>query len=399
MPPDMRVTHISIVHKPLDTRIFRKQCRALVAAGHEVHLVVGGPPAQQLQGVRLHRISLDSGRPPARQQWARFLRAAGHALRLRPSIYHLHDPHLIPLGVLLKLFGCAVVYDVHEDYPGHARSKLHARPVRGRVKAGMWRVLERVAARTLDRFVCASPALTQGFPPARTVVVRNLPIHRDFAIAAADDSVLPYRARPNRVVYTGYMHEIRGLWDLASALQLLPADLDCNVRLVGAFRPPKLIEEVRLHPGWERMDPVRWQPHEQIVRELLAARIGLILLHPLPNHHDPLRSNKLFEYMAAGIPVVATDLPAWRQIVHDVGCGLVVDVHDPSAIAASIQWLLEHPEEAEAMGERGKAAVWREFNWDGDELRLLELYARLTGDPPRLAEPPAEPAAETTRSP
>src|SRR5204862_3860166 len=109
------------------------------------------------------------------------------------------------------------------------------------------------AARTLDGFVCASPTLAERFPPGRTVVVRNLPVHRDFAIAAADALALPYRERPNRVVYTGYMHEIRGLWDLAGALELLPPDLDCHTRLIGAFRPPELVDRARQHPGWRRM--------------------------------------------------------------------------------------------------------------------------------------------------
>jgi Glycosyltransferase Family 4 len=210
----MRITHVSIVHKPLDTRIFHKQCRALASAGYDVHLLVGGPPEREVHGVRLHPLAADGLRPPARQQWTRLFRAAMHMWRLRSSIFHLHDPHLIPLGLLFKLVGSQVVYDVHEDYPAHARSKLHGRPVRARLKALMWRMLEWAAARTLDGFVCASPALVGRFPPERTVVVRNLPVHREFAIAAADESIPPYRHRPNRVVYTGYMHAIRGLWDL-----------------------------------------------------------------------------------------------------------------------------------------------------------------------------------------
>ena len=132
----MRITHISIIHRPLDGRIFAKQCRALAAAGHDVHLIVGGAPEDEIDGVHFHTIA-DADRPPARRQLSRFLRASVWAFRLRLSTFHLHDPHLIPLGVLLKLAGSRVVYDVHEDYPAHARTKLVGHPVRGWIKARM----------------------------------------------------------------------------------------------------------------------------------------------------------------------------------------------------------------------------------------------------------------------
>jgi glycosyltransferase involved in cell wall biosynthesis len=376
----MRVTHISIIHRPLDVRIFEKECRALAVAGYDVHLVVAAPPAEEIDGIRLHSVSGNMARPPARRQWARLFRAAGWAVRLRPSIYHLHDPHLIPLGLLLKLAGARVVYDVHEDYPAKAHSGHFAHPLRGRVKALMWRVLEGLARRALDGFVCASPALADQFPSASTALVRNFPLRREFARGEANGSFRPYRERPNTLIYTGFACEIRGFWETARALELLPADLDCRLRMIGAFRPPELARAAQRLDAWKRMELIPWQPHPNVVREMLDARAGIALLHPLPNHGDALRSNKLFEYMAAGIPVIAPDFPRWREIVRGVGCGLVVDPLDPAAIAAAIETVLSNPEEAEAMGRRGRAAVEAEFNWDAEAPRLLSLYRGLVGD-------------------
>src|SRR5262249_33404885 len=215
--------------------------------GFEVHLVLGAPPAEEIDGIRLHSISEDSRRPTARQQPSRLLRAARAAFRLRPSTYHLHDPHLIPLGLLLKLCGSRVVYDVHEDYAGHARSKLIGRPVRAALKVALWELLEWLARRTFDGFVCASSSIGERFPASRTVVLHTFPRLQAFDLAAAEPSVLPYRERRHKLVFSGYMRDIRAFWEVARALELVPADLDCRLRMIGAFRPPELEEAARRH--------------------------------------------------------------------------------------------------------------------------------------------------------
>ena len=198
----MRSTHISVIHRAWDTRIFYKECRALADAGYETHLLIGGPAnPDPVDGVHVHSLSDDPGRPPARRQWRRLTRAMRLALALRPSIYHLHDPHLIPLGVVLKALGAHVVYDRHEDFPAHARSKLPGRPVRAWLKASMWVALEWIAARTFDGFVCASPDLVRPLPAGSTIVVNNYPLRRLFAeddLRMFESSPVYFRCRCSR---------------------------------------------------------------------------------------------------------------------------------------------------------------------------------------------------------
>jgi glycosyltransferase involved in cell wall biosynthesis len=374
----MRVTHISIIHRPLDSRIFERECRAMARAGYEVHLVAAAPPAERIDGVSLHSIAGDPTRPPARRQVSRYLRATRTAFRLRPSTFHIHDPHLIPLGLLLKLCGSRVVYDVHEDYAGHARSKLFDH------------------RRSFDGFVCASSSLSRKFPAPRTIVLHNFPLLECFALAASDPSLRPYRERDNTVVYTGTIREIRGFWEIARALELLPADLDCRFRMIGGFRPPELADTARTLDAWKRMELVPWVPYPQMVSDLFAARIGIALLHRLPNHNDPIRSNKAFEFMAAGIPLIASDLPNWRELVCGLGCGVVVDPRDPEAIAGAIEELLTDPERAEEMGKRGQAAVKARFNWDLETPTLLSLYHALQNGQVHLQpDQPIEPEMAT----
>ena len=115
-----------------------------------------------------------------------------------------------------------------------------------------------------------------------------------------------------------------------------------------------------------------------MLMKLNTARVGLVTLHPAPNYLEA-QPIKFFEYMAAGIPIVASDFPLWQKFIEEIGCGLLVNPLDPQSIANAIQWLLEHPKEAEAMGKRGKEAVLNQYNWSNEVKKLLALYGRLSG--------------------
>ena len=104
--------------------------------------------------------------------------------------------------------------------------------------------------------------------------------------------------------------------------------------------------------------------------------MGLITLAPIPNYLESYPT-KLFEYMAAGIPVVASDFPLFRNIVEGADCGLLVDPKSPKQIAEAIDWLIDHPEDAERMGANGKRAARDTYNWHGEARKLTTLYEKL----------------------
>ena len=104
-------------------------------------------------------------------------------------------------------------------------------------------------------------------------------------------------------------------------------------------------------------------------------------MQPIPNNVESAFT-KIFEYMALGIPQIGPDFPVSRAIIEANACGLCVDSTDPRVVADAIRYLLDHPDEARAMGQRGRAAVMEKYNWSTEAAKLLDLYARtLNGSP------------------
>lgn len=378
----MRVAHVSIIHTPRDVRIFLKECRTLAAAGHDVHLLAPDAPAEVVEGVCLHGLPWLPRGWHFRRVLPRLPEVYRRARALRADVYHLHDPHLIPVGLALKRTGAAVVYDAHEDSPKQAISVVSRWPLKGRAKRQTWRLLEWRAQRRFDAFVAATPSIAARFPPERTVLVHNFALLEEFAVPSLDGAIVPHSERECRVIYAGGMAIKRGLLEMLDMIELLSPHLRARLVLLGEIRSPRLDAALRAKSGWAEVDYLGFRPRTDVIEELARARVGLAVLYPVPSYLESMPI-KFWEYMAAGLPIVASDFPLWRDLFTRIGCGLLVDPMDPSSIARAVEYLLTHPDEAEAMGRRGREAVEREFHWRGEGERLLELYDGLAAPPGR----------------
>lgn len=370
MSQPRKVVHLTSVHPTFDVRIFHKECRSLADAGFEVVLIAPGERDTARDGVRIRAVPMPRSRQDrmVRTTCQVFLAARDEDA----DVYHFHDPELIPVGLALKLLGKRVVYDVHENYPKTIMSKAYVPPVLRRTVAGLANLVELLVAAGADATVAAVPHIGARFPAYKTVVVQNFPVRAELEALART----PYAGRPATVAYVGGIARVRGIVEAVAAMGELPDDVPAVLRLAGEFRPAGLLAEVAAMPGWRRVDHLGWLSRDRIVEVLAEARVGLVTLYPEPNYLESYPI-KMFEYMAAGVPLVASDFPLWREIVDGAGCGLLVDPMDPRAIAAAIRYLLAHPDEAEAMGRRGREAVWSSYTWDVQARKLVGLYRQL----------------------
>jgi hypothetical protein len=123
-------------------------------------------------------------------------------------------------------------------------------------------------------------------------------------------------------------------------------------------------------------------PPEELLDWVASADVAAMPIQPSTLNHRLTTPNKLYEAMAAGVPVVAADLPGMARIVRDSGCGILCDPTDPAAIAAAIDTVLSaSPVEHAAWGEAGRKASAGRFAWEAQVEPLLASYARLTGRP------------------
>ncbi|MGE0023289.1 MAG: glycosyltransferase family 4 protein [Hyphomicrobium sp.] len=374
MHPLSPLVHVTTVHARRDVRIFHKEARSLRTLGRDVVLVVADGLGNEVDasddGVRF----IDVG--PFRGRLARAVlgnwRALRAVVRLKPEIAHFHDPELIPMGLVLKAAGYTVVYDVHEDLPRQIMSKPWiAPPLRSAVSRAVSAV-EQVAKWSFDAFVAATPHIGARFPPARTAMVQNFPIPAEM-IAPQET---PYASRPQSFAYVGGLSAVRGAREMVAAMALLKDRPQARLDIAGRVEPRALEAEIRRQPASSSVIFRGQIGRPEVALLLGAARAGIVVFAPAPNHLAA-QPNKLFEYMAAGLPVIASDFPVWRQIVDGAGCGLLVDPGDPAAIAGAMRWILDHPEEASAMGRAGQRAVASSYCWTSEAEKLLALYRKL----------------------
>ncbi len=369
----IKVCILTSVHPPFDTRIFHKEAKSLSKAGYDVTLIAQYGKDEIVDGIRLVPFPKPENRLErmTKTVWTTYRKA----IKIDADIYHFHDPELIPIGLLLKCHGKKVIYDVHEDY---SEAILY--------KEWLPSQIRKIVASLSDRFEkamasCFSGVITVTYRIERrfgsnnrnVVVVQNFPILNEMF---DEEFMVPWNDKENAAVFVGSISVIRGIREMVKALQLIPDELNIQLLLAGYFSPESLKEEIQRMNGWDRCEYIGYAQLRDVTKLLGRAKIGLVLTHPVSNllNGQPV---KLYEYMSAGIPVIASNFQLWRKIIEESGCGICVNPLDPKEIANAIIWLLDNQKEAERMGSRGRSAVEERYNWGREEKKLLHFYSEL----------------------
>ena len=357
-----KICHVTHLHSTTDTRIFLHECRSLAKAGYDTYLVAPGNSRED-HGVHI----IGCGESPA-TRWGRFgsfrRRVCKVARELDADIYHIHNPLLLPFALEMKRAGRHVIFDSHEDVPGQILDKTYLGPLFIRkIVSKIYRAYETYASRRIDSVIVTDIHGIRIFEgrAASVVYVDNFPDLEDIRFHDGD-----FREREPIVCYVGGITRIRGIAEMAKAME------GVDGKLIAAGSADAGLEKFS-HGNVELIGKINRDEVNELYGKSVA---GLCILHPVENYIEA-HPIKVFEYMAAGLPVICSDFPVLKKFVEGSNAGICVPAFDVDAIRSAIVKLLNDRDLARRMGLNGRRAVEEKYLWQNEAAKLIGLYRKI----------------------
>lgn len=356
-----RVAHVTTAHQPTDNRIMRKECHSLAEAGIDICLVAVADQDETIDGVKIRAL------PRRGNRLMRMVLGPWDVWRMlrdiRPTLIHVHDPELIPMALVWRLRrGRRVIYDAHEDLPKQVMGKPYIHKHIRNTIAFFARALESAADRHLDTVVAATPSIARNFTCAPVTLVQNFPWLRDFPPPMPHDL-----GGELSVVYIGGITPERGAQEMIQGVK----GSKHRPSLLLAGPASAAMEHLMNEETENGVHYLGFKAADAMPRILSQGLAGLVILHPLPNYLES-QPTKIFEYMAAGRPFVASNFESWKNLLGEFDCGLFIDPLEPQALSDALDFLIEHPASAQEMGRRGRRALETSFTFEKEAERLIQ---------------------------
>ncbi len=363
---------------PVDySRFYHREAASLAKAGYVVNLVGLKPTSSVSPSGGISLFATEERRGLAKlRTLAEIYRVA---LRLKASVYHCFDPWTLAVALVLARRSphIKVIYDSTELYPSYYAERKDIPLILRRFLACFVRQLEQVAVRRIDGVIETNLTRAQRFRKygREVTLVPNFPLTQSLSTFVAQ--------REPVIAYTGLVSRERGFDKLLVAFARLAHGFpDLRLRIVGDFDPRGNLAQwsaafIKKHNLNTKVELLGWLPYEQMLRAISKCLVGVILLQPGRTNDYTGQPNKLFEFMACGLAVVASNFPEIAPVIGEAGCGWLVDPTNISSITQALRTALANPECCQAKGFAGREAVLNRYNWSQAEANLLNLYQKL----------------------
>lgn len=362
-----KVCILTSVHSVFDVRIFHKEAKTLAKVGYDVTLIAQHNKNEAVDGVRIVPLPKPKNRfeRMTKTSWLLFRLA----LKQKADVYHFHDLELIPAGIVLRLLGNKVIYDIHEDVPNQILYKEWIKNARVRQFIGaIVHVIEQMGVFFFNGIVAATSDIAKKFPRNKTIVLRNFPI------LELIDNIKPANYKKDKpiIIYAGSLTKIRGIREIIQAMEFVRNKAE--LWLLGEWENKELEKECKDLAGWKYTKYLGFKSLEEVYSCLKVANIGLHCLYQIERYMNGLPT-KVFEYSASRLPIVVSDSDYWRDKFGQFV--LFVNPKNPEDIANKILNLLDDEKLSFQLGKKGRQLVKEKYNWEIESEKLLKVYEGL----------------------
>lgn len=362
-----KICHITTVHPRYDIRIFYKECKSLTS-DYVVNLIVADGKGDEVIGnINVFDV-LRGNRSRINRIVFTGYRAYRKALELDCELYHFHDPEFIFYGLKIIKKGKKVIYDVHEDLPNQVLSKSYLHPAVRKIISRLVTYFEKHISGKLSAIVTVTQTINERFLGynKECSIINNYPKFEEFDLSENNGK------KQNEICYVGGITKVRGIEELIDAIE----NIDLTLNLAGNFESDSFKMRLMKKPGWKRVNYLGYITPKETYKVMSESIAGISTIYPEPNYLTS-QATKVFEYMYAGIPVIASDFPLWKEFIEKHTCGICVNPKDRTSISEAIIYLKNNPHIAEEMGKNGKKAVTEFYSWKTEEKKLLGIYSKI----------------------
>ena len=367
----MHYCFVTGLYSRSDSLMIHRQGKSLVDAGHKVTYVVCDElPDEVKEGIHI----VSTGYKPS-GRLNRFLNTKRiikrYIDRVDADVYQISDPELMSLVTNLKKKGKKVVFNLREYYPDQIKLKTYIpSSLRNCVSA----IYSRMMTHYLPKYDAVFTVTEWEYDILKSVhkvkhlcLLTNFPwVDKDFALSKDE-----YMNREDIVCYIGSIY-IRSRQEVVlDALTTLP-----NVKYLLAGKFENGANYIKDHPYWSKVEFINGFARSEMEKIMSRATISNTL-RDFMGRDGSYGVIKIFESMEQALPVLLSDVPLHRHIVEKYKCGLCVDPNDSVAIAEAIKYLVGHKEEAYEMGQRGREAVLKEYNWQKQAEKYIDVISHL----------------------
>ena len=380
----MKICFLSTKHTPFDKRVFEKEAKSLLNAGFTVYHLA--PFASDDKPFTRDGVVIVPLRPVTNIK-SRIMHSFGtfrKALQINADCYHCNEVDSWFIGVLLKIFfKKLVVFDVHEHYPSNFSESRFPKLLRPLIEF-LTRILFQILLPFTDKLVLAKKSVAVDFPGSehKQVLVQN---YSPSCLRNPEQHKAKYTEERIKIVHLGLFSKIRGWPQFLDALEILKNEglsRPLEINMIGEINDGSQAEFIARSEslgGNLEVNLYEWMPYDRAFSLLTESHIGVILFQPGPKNHTHSFPHKLFDYMRAGMAVVAPSFAVEvSEIVSRENCGVLVDPANPQSIADALKNLLSSNVLCMKLGQNGQEAIQQRLNWDQESKKLIFMYHDLT---------------------